>query len=167
MVSLWKKFICLGSPILSSESDVNKNIGKDLTAMTANDKLELVLLYGCTTWTSVKRLEKRLVVNYKNLLCAFLNKSWKQYPKNPLLFGHIPPISQTIHERRARYDGNHWRGKDEYIKYILLWTSTCGPTKVGWPIKQPESAQSWLESQSALCWLWLLLTNAVFDSSGL
>ena len=32
-------------------------------------------------WTLAKHLEKRLDVNYIRMLCAVLNKSWKQYPK--------------------------------------------------------------------------------------
>ena len=39
-----------------------------------------VLLYGCTTWTLTKRLEKKLDGNYTRMLRAILNKSWRQYP---------------------------------------------------------------------------------------
>ena len=34
------------------------------------------LLYGCTTWTLTKRLEKKLDGNYTRMLRAILNKSW-------------------------------------------------------------------------------------------
>ena len=38
------------------------------------------LLYGCTTWTLTKRLEKKLDGNYTRMLRAILNKSWQQHP---------------------------------------------------------------------------------------
>ena len=40
-----------------------------------------ILLYGCTTWTLTKRLEKKLDGNYTWLLRAILNKSWRQHPQ--------------------------------------------------------------------------------------
>ena len=36
-----------------------------------------ILLYGCTTWTLTKRLEKKLDCNYTRMLRAILNKSWQ------------------------------------------------------------------------------------------
>ena len=39
-----------------------------------------ILLYGCTTWTLTKRLEKKLDGNYSRMLRAILNKSWRQHP---------------------------------------------------------------------------------------
>ena len=39
-----------------------------------------ILLYGCTTWTLTKRLEKKLDGNYTRILRAILNKSWQQHP---------------------------------------------------------------------------------------
>ena len=68
------QFIYLGTNISSTESNVNKLIGKALTAIdrlsalwkSDNTKWEFfqavavtVLLYGCTTWTLMKHLEKR------------------------------------------------------------------------------------------------------------
>ena len=41
-----------------------------------------ILLYGCTTWTLTKRLEKKLDGNYTRMLRAILNKSWRQTPKD-------------------------------------------------------------------------------------
>ena len=35
-----------------------------------------ILLYGCTTWTLTKRLEKKLDGNYTRMLRAILNKSY-------------------------------------------------------------------------------------------
>ena len=36
-----------------------------------------ILLYGCTTWTLTKWLEKKLDGNYTRMLRAILNKSWQ------------------------------------------------------------------------------------------
>ena len=41
-----------------------------------------ILLYGCTTWTLTKRMEKELDGNYTRMLRAILNKSWRQHPTN-------------------------------------------------------------------------------------
>ena len=55
-----------------------------------------ILLYGCTTWTLTKQLEKKLDGNYTRMLRAILNKSWRQHPTKPQLYGHLPPISKTM-----------------------------------------------------------------------
>ena len=53
-------------------------------------------LYGCTTWTLTKRLEKKLEGNYTRMLRAILNKSWRQHPTRHQLYSHLPPITKTI-----------------------------------------------------------------------
>ena len=65
-----------------------------------------ILLYGCTTWTLTKRLEKRLDGNYTRMLRAILNKSWRQHPTKHQLYGHLHPITKTIQVRRTRYAGH-------------------------------------------------------------
>ena len=55
-----------------------------------------ILLYGCTTWTLTKRLEKKLDGNYTRILRAILNKSWRRHPTKQQLYGHLPPITKTI-----------------------------------------------------------------------
>ena len=59
-----------------------------------------VLLYGCTTWTITKRLEKTLDGNYTRRLRDVLNKSWKQHLPKQQLYGHLYPISQTIQDEQ-------------------------------------------------------------------
>ena len=59
-----------------------------------------ILLYGCTTWTLTKRLEKKIDGNYTRMLWAILNKSWWQHPTRHQLYGHLPPITKTIQVRR-------------------------------------------------------------------
>ena len=68
-----------------------------------------ILLYGCTTWTLTKRLEKKLDGNYTRMLRALLNKSWRQHPTRHQLYGHLPPITKTIQVRRTRHAGHCWR----------------------------------------------------------
>ena len=81
-----------------------------------------ILLYGCTTWTLTKPLEKKLDGNYTRMLRAILNKSWRQHPTKHQLYGHLPPITKTIQVRRTRHAGHCWRSRDELVSYVLLWT---------------------------------------------
>ena len=81
-----------------------------------------ILLYGCTTWTLTKRLEKKLDGNYTRMLRAILNKSWQQHPTRHQLYGHQPPITKTIQVRRTRHAGHCWRSRDELISDVLRWT---------------------------------------------
>ena len=88
------KFTYLGSSVLSTEKDIDTRLTK---AWTAIDKLSIIwksdltdrmkcnffqtvvvsiLLYGFTTGTLTKRLEKKLDGNYTRMLQAILNKSW-------------------------------------------------------------------------------------------
>ena len=92
-----------------------------------------ILLYGCTTWTLTKRLEKKLDSNYTRMLRAILNKSWRQHPTRHQLYGHLPPITKTIQVRRTRHAGHCWRNRDELISDVLLWTPTHGRAKAGRP----------------------------------
>ena len=92
-----------------------------------------ILLYGCTTSTQTKRLEKKLDGNYTRMLRAILNKSWRQRPTRHQLYGHLPPITKTIQVRRTRHAGHSWRSSDELISDVLLWTPTYGRAKAERP----------------------------------
>ena len=74
-----------------------------------------ILLYGCTTWTLTKQLEKKLDGNYTRMLWAILNKSWRQHPTRHQLYGHLPPIMKIIQVRWTRHAGHCWRSRDELI----------------------------------------------------
>ena len=65
-----------------------------------------ILLYGGTTWTLAKRLEKKLDGNYSRILREILNKSWRQHPTRHQLYGHLPPITKTIQVRPTRHAGH-------------------------------------------------------------
>ena len=95
----------------------------------------LILLYGCTTWTLTKRLEKKLDGNYTWMLQAILNKSGRQHTTRHQLNGHLPPFMKTIQVRRTRHTGHSWRSRDELISDVLLWTPTYGRAKAGWPAR--------------------------------
>ena len=152
-LKLVDKFTYLGSSVSSTERDIDTRFMK---AWTANDRLsiikksdltdkrkrsffkaavESILLYGCTTWTLTKRLEKKLDGNYTRTLRAILNKSWRQHPTRHQLFDHMPSITKIIQVRRTRHAGHCWRSRDENINDVLLWTPTYGRAKVGRPAR--------------------------------
>ena len=122
-LKLVDKFTYLGSSVSSTENDIDTRLTK---AWTAIDRLSIIrksdltdkmkrsffqaavvsiLLYGCTTWTLTKRLEKKLDGNYTRMLRAILNKSRRQHPTRHQLYGHLPPITKTIQVRRTRHAG--------------------------------------------------------------
>ena len=130
-----------------------------------------ILLYGCTTWTLTKRLEKKLDDNYTRMLRAILNKSWRQHPTRYQLYGCLPPITKSIQVTRTRHARQCWRSKEELISDVLLWTPTYGRAKAGRPgrkyIQQqcedtgcssedlPEAMndrEKWRERESGLWW---------------
>ena len=143
-LKLVDKFTYLGSSVLSTEKDIKTRLTK---AWTAIDRLSIIwksdltdkmkrsffqavvisiLLYGCTTWTLTKRLEKKLDGNYTRMLWAILNKSWWQHPMSHQLYSHLPPITKTFQVRWTRHAGHCWRSRDELISDVLLWTLTYG-----------------------------------------
>ena len=154
-LNLEDKFTYLGSSVSSTEK--KKPIDTRLTkTWTAIDRLSIIwksdltnkmkrsffqaavvsiLLYGCTTWTLTKRLEKKLDGNYTRMLRAILNKSWQQHPTRHQLYGHLPPITKTIQVRQTRDAGHCWRSRDDLISDVLLWTPTYGRAKAGRPAR--------------------------------
>ena len=97
-LKLVDKFTYLGSSVESNEKDTETGLTKAWTAINRlsiiwksdlTDKMKRsffqaavtsILLYGCTTWTLTKRLEKKLDGNYTRMLRAILNKSWRHHP---------------------------------------------------------------------------------------
>ena len=92
-LKLVDKFTYLGSSVSSTEKDIDTRLTK---AWIAIDKLLIIWksdltdemkrsffqaavvsipLYGCTTWTLAKRLEKNLDGNYTRMLRAIMNNS--------------------------------------------------------------------------------------------
>ena len=150
-LKLVQKFTYLGSSVSSTEKDIDTRLTKAWTAIERlsiiwksdlTDKMKCsffqaavvsILLYGCTTWTLTKRLEKKLDGNYTRMLRAVLNKSWRQHRTRHQLYGHLTPITKTIQVRRTRHVVHCWRSKDELISDVLLWTPTYGCAKAGRP----------------------------------
>ena len=97
--------------------------------------MAITLLYGCTTWTLSKRLEKKLDGNHTRMLRAILNKSWRQHPTRHKLYDHLSPITKTIQLRRTRHAGHCWRNRDELISDVLQWTPTYCRAKAGRPAR--------------------------------
>ena len=113
-LELVDKFTYLGSSVSSTEKDIDTRLTKTWTAI---DRLSIIwksnltnssffqvavasiLLYGCTTWTLIKRLEKKLDGNYTRMLRAILNRSWQQHPTRLQLYSHLPLITKTIQVR--------------------------------------------------------------------
>ena len=95
----------------------------------------LFLYYHFSFWTLTKRLEKKLDGNFKRMLRAILNKSWRQHPKRHQLYSHLPPIAKTIQVRRTSHAVHCWRSRDELIRDVLLWTPTYGRAKAGRPAR--------------------------------
>ena len=95
-----------------------------------------ILLYGCTTWTLTKRMEKKLDSNYTRMLRAILNKSWRKQPTKQQLYGHQPPIAKTIKFRRTRHAGHCWRSRSKLISDVLLWTPSYSRVKAGRPARR-------------------------------
>ena len=147
-LKLVDQFTYLGSSISSTKKDIDTWLTKKWTAIDRlsiiwksdlTDKMKRsffqaavvsILLYGCTTWTLTKRLEKKLNGNYTKMLRSILNKSWRHQ-----LYGHLPPITKTIQVRRTRHAGHCWRSRDELISNVLLWTPTYGRAKAGRPAR--------------------------------
>ena len=94
-----------------------------------------ILLYGCTTWTLTKQMEKKLDGNYIRMQRVILNKSWRQHPTKQQLYGHLPPITKTIKVRRTRHAAYCSRSKGELVSDILLWTPSHGRAKTRRPVR--------------------------------
>ena len=152
-LKLVDKFTYLGSSVESTEKDIETRLAKAWAAINRlsiiwksdlNDRMKRsffqaavtsILLYGCTTWTLTKRLEKKLDGNYTRMVRAILNKSWRQHPTRHQLYGYLPPITKTIQVRRARHAGHCWISRDEFIRDVLLWTPTHDRAKAGRPAR--------------------------------
>ena len=146
-------FLYLGSWINTTEKDLSVRIAKAWAASNKLDTIwksslsrelkihffratvESVLLYGAECWTLTKQQQKRLDGCYTRLLRSSLNVSYKQRLTNRVLYGNIPPVSQTVRERRLRFAGHCFRAGDECISKVILWKPTHGKRRVGRPAK--------------------------------
>ena len=104
-LKLVDKFTYLGSSVLSTEKDQHATSKSVIWKSDLINKIKcsffqavvvLIMLYGCTSWTLTKCMEKKPDSNYTRMLWAILNKSWKQHPTKQQLYGHLPSIMKTI-----------------------------------------------------------------------
>ena len=123
-LKLVDKFTYLGSSVSSTKKDIDTRLTKAWTAINRlsiiwksdlTDKMKgsffqaavvSILLYGCTTGTLTKRLEKNIDGNYTRMLRGILNKSWRQHPTRHQLYSHLPPITKTVQVNQIRHAGH-------------------------------------------------------------
>ena len=135
------KFTYLGSSVSSTENDINTQLANAWTAIDwllviwkskLTDKIKRsffqveivsILLYGCTTWTLTKRMEKKL--DEKMLRATSHKKATLR----------TPTAHHKNYQKRARHAGHCWWSKDELISDIFQWTSSYGRAKVGRPAR--------------------------------
>ena len=143
-LKLVDKFTYQRSSVLSTEKDINTRLAKVWTAIhrlsviwksDLTDKIKCsffqatvvsILLYGCTTWTVTKRMEKKLDRNHARMLRAILNKQ---------LYGHLQPITKSINVRRTRHAWHCCRSGDELVSDVLLLNPSHGRAKAGRPAR--------------------------------
>ena len=134
-LKLVDNFTNLVSSVSSTETDIDTRLAKPWTAI---DRLSVIwesdltykmkrgffqvaivsiLLYGCTTWTLTKRMEKKLNGNYTRIMRAILNKSWRQHPTKQQLYSHLPSITKTIKVRRTKHAGEV--GTSSWVMYYF------------------------------------------------
>ena len=146
-LKLVDKFTYLGSSVSSTKKNIDTWLTKTWTAIDRQsiiwksgltDKIKSsffqaavvsILVYGGTTWTLTKRLEKKLDGNYTRMLRVILNKSWRQHHTRHQLYGHLPPITKIIQVRRTRQAGHCWRSKGRAHKCCTPMSPHIWPSK--------------------------------------
>ena len=127
------KFTYLGSYVSSTENDINMLLAK---AWIATDKKKRcffqavvisMLLYGCTTWTLTKRMEKSLT--------AIIQECCELYWTSPGGNTLQNSSCKATYQPSRKLSGDCWSGKDELICDILRWTPSHGRGKVGRPAR--------------------------------
>ena len=152
-LKLVDKFTYLGSSVTSTEKDIDTRLTKAWTAIDRlsiiwksdlTDKIKhsffqaavvLILLYGCTTWTLTKRLEKKARRQLHKNVESYIEQVLATTSHETTTIR--PPAShhENILVRRTRHVGHCWRSKDDLVSDVLLWTPTCGQAKAGWPAR--------------------------------
>ena len=160
-LKLVDKFTYLGSSVASTEKDIDTRLTKAWTTINRlsiiwksdlTDKMKRsffqaavasILIYGYTTWTLTKRLEKKLDGNYTRMLRAILNKSWRQHPTRHQLYGHLPPITKTIKVRRNQTCGTLLEKQGRAHKWCTLMDPHTWPCKSRTTSTNIHSATMW------------------------
>ena len=82
-----------------------------------------------------KTAEKKQDGNYTRVCKQYWTSPEGNTPTRDQLYGHLPPITKTIQDRRTRHAGHSWRNRDELISDVLLWTPTYDRAKAGRPAR--------------------------------
>ena len=88
--------------------------------------VESVLLYGSSTWTVTKKLEKQIDGVYTRMLRMAQNVSWKEHMTNEELYGSLPKVSEKIRKSRLRIAGHCIRHSEEEAAKVVLWEPRTG-----------------------------------------
>ena len=126
-----------------------------------------IVLYGCTTWTLTKRLERKLDGNYTRMLRAILNKSGGQHPTRHQLYGHLLSITKTIQARRTRHAGHCRRSRDELKSDVVLWTPTYSRAQAGRSARTFSSYVSIRDVALNTCQRWWTIGRSDERGSGI
>ena len=92
-------------------------------------------LYGCTTWTLTKRMEKKAWRQIHKNVATYIEKVMEAAPQKAAAGRSPTTHHETIKIRRTRFAVNCWRNRDELLRDVLQWTSSHGRAKVGWPAR--------------------------------
>ena len=147
-------FTYLGSSVSSTETDINPRLAKAWAAIDRlpviwksdlDDKnkrsffqaaVMLILLYGCTTWTLTKRMEKKLDGKLHKNAASYIEQVPEATPHKATAY------SATYHPSRklSKLDEPDMRDTagevgDELISDILIWNPSHGRAKAGWPAR--------------------------------
>ena len=146
-LKLVDKFTCLGSCVSSTETDINTRLAKAWTSLYGSQTWAIkwnafftqiavvsILLYGCTTWTLTKQMEKCLVATTQECCEQYWTSLAGSSPQSSRCTATCHP-SRKISKLDKPDAGQYWRSKDELISDVLLWTPSHGWTKAGWPAK--------------------------------
>ena len=61
--------------------------------------------------------------------------SWKSHTPNSIIYGNIPPVTDTIKTRRLRFAGHVYRLQDQAAQQLLFWQPSYGHRYSGRPYK--------------------------------
>ena len=78
-------------------------------------------------------IDRKLDGAYTEMLRVVKNVTWRQSIANEVFYAglDLARISTTIRERRLRFSGDYWKGRNEVVSDLVLWLSKHGTRSVG------------------------------------
>ena len=104
----------------------SSNLTRNLKIRLFRATVESVLLYNSETWTINKTLQRKIDGCYTRMLRMAVGVSWKAKISNVDLYQKLPPVTQTIRERRLKLSGHLVRHDEELAHNLVLWEPTRG-----------------------------------------